>query len=109
MSARPRSSAKPLGDSSSPIGSPALGAGGEFDGVAAVIDGDGKAEKGRFHGSSYFPVPWGETVAKEGENEDEPLVRELDLDTIREVRHAWRFFKDRRFETFGPLSDIRSV
>ena len=72
-------------------------------------DADGKAEKGRFYGSSYFADPRGEIIAKAGEDDDELLVCEMDLDTIREVRHAWQFFKNRRFETYGPLSDIRSV
>ena len=39
------------------------------------------------------------------ENQDELLVHEIDLDMVREVRDLWQFFRDRRPETYGPLTD----
>ncbi len=30
----------------------------------------------------------------------------LDLDSIREVRNTWQFFRDRRPETYGELMDL---
>jgi N-carbamoylputrescine amidase len=32
------------------------------------------------------------------------LVADLDLDMISEVRKTWQFFRDRRPETYGPLT-----
>jgi beta-ureidopropionase len=32
------------------------------------------------------------------------LVADLDLDMIQEVRKVWQFFRDRRPETYGPLT-----
>ena len=34
---------------------------------------------------------------------DELIIADLDLDTIREVRNTWQFFRDRRPETYGGL------
>ena len=30
----------------------------------------------------------------------------MDFDMIRTVRNLWQFFRDRRPETYGPLTDI---
>ncbi|MBD3237031.1 MAG: acyltransferase, partial [Candidatus Eisenbacteria bacterium] len=54
---------------------------------------------GRFYGNSYFCDPRGQVIAEAGEDADELLVAELDLDQIEEVRHRWQFFRDRRPET----------
>ena len=34
----------------------------------------------------------------------EVVVADLDLDMISEVRKVWQFFRDRRPETYGPLT-----
>jgi N-carbamoylputrescine amidase len=61
---------------------------------------------GKFYGSSYFVDPRGKIVAQAGENDDEMVVAELDFDLIREVRDTWQFFRDRRPETYGRLTDL---
>ncbi|HHC80382.1 MAG TPA: acyltransferase, partial [Flavobacteriia bacterium] len=33
-------------------------------------------------------------------------VAEFDLDVIDEVRSTWQFFRDRRPETYGRLTDL---
>ena len=60
---------------------------------------------GEFYGSSYIVNPRGTIEAQAGYDQDELLVHEIDLDMIREVRNTWQFFRDRRPETYGPLSD----
>jgi beta-ureidopropionase len=60
---------------------------------------------GEFYGSSYFVNPRGQIVAKASATQDELLVSELDLDMVREVRDLWQFFRDRRPETYTPLTD----
>ena len=62
---------------------------------------------GKFYGSSYFVNPRGKIVAQASQDRDELLVAELDLDMVREVRDLWQFFRDRRPETYAPLTDLR--
>jgi len=61
---------------------------------------------GEFYGSSYFVDPRGQIVAQAAEDKDELLVAELDLDMIDEVRATWQFFRDRRPEAYGKLTDL---
>ncbi len=61
---------------------------------------------GRFYGSSYFVNPRGTIIAKASEDQDELLIADMDWDMVREVRNLWQFFRDRRPETYGPLTAI---
>jgi beta-ureidopropionase len=57
-----------------------------------------------FYGTSYFADPKGEAVdgfASDGEAE--LLVRDLDMDLLREVRNRWQFYRDRRPDAYGDL------
>ena len=62
---------------------------------------------GNFYGSSYFVNPRGKIVAQASGDRDELLVADLDMDMVQEVRDLWQFFRDRRPESYGPLSDAR--
>ena len=62
---------------------------------------------GKFYGSSYFVDPRGKIVAQASQDQDQLLVADLDLDMVREVRDLWQFFRDRRPETYAPLTDLR--
>jgi beta-ureidopropionase len=59
---------------------------------------------GEFYGKSYFCNPRGKIVAQASRKQDEVLVADLDLEMILEVRKVWQFFRDRRPETYGPLT-----
>jgi beta-ureidopropionase len=61
-------------------------------------------EFGRFYGSSYFVDPKGEILVKGSEDRDEIVIADLDLEQIREVRDGWQFFRDRRPEMYGEIS-----
>src|SRR5210317_1305575 len=61
---------------------------------------------GRFYGSSYFADPRGQIVAQASETEDEMVIADLDFDLIREVRNTWQFYRDRRPETYGVLTEL---
>ncbi len=61
---------------------------------------------GRFYGTSYFVDPRGQIFAQASEDKDELLVSEFDLDMIDEVRNTWQFFRDRRPETYGKLTEL---
>ena len=62
---------------------------------------------GQFYGSSYFVNPRGKLVAQASKEKDELLVADLDMDMVREVRDLWQFFRDRRPESYGALTEQR--
>ncbi|MEO5935929.1 MAG: nitrilase-related carbon-nitrogen hydrolase [Terriglobales bacterium] len=59
---------------------------------------------GEFYGKSYFCTPRGKIVAQASRDKDELVVSDLDLDMIAEVRKTWQFFRDRRPDTYEPLT-----
>ncbi len=61
---------------------------------------------GKFYGSSYFVDPRGQIFAQASEDNDELLISEFDLDMIDDVRNIWQFYRDRRPETYGQLTDL---
>ena len=60
---------------------------------------------GEFYGQSYFVNPRGQIEQQASRTEDELLVHDMDMDMIREVRDLWQFYRDRRPETYSPLTD----
>jgi N-carbamoylputrescine amidase len=61
---------------------------------------------GEFYGKSYFCSPRGKIIAQASRDADELVVADLNLDEIREVRNTWQFYRDRRPETYGPLTVV---
>jgi beta-ureidopropionase len=61
---------------------------------------------GEFYGQSYFCDPRGQFVAQASRHKDELVVADLDLGMIQQVRNTWQFFRDRRPETYGPISTL---
>ncbi len=59
---------------------------------------------GEFYGQSYFCDPRGQILAVGTRNTDDIVIADLDLDLIREVRNTWQFFRDRRPETYGAIT-----
>ena len=59
---------------------------------------------GEFYGQSYFCDPRGQMVAVASRDKDELLIADLDLGIIQEVRNVWQFYRDRRPETYGPIT-----
>jgi len=58
---------------------------------------------GKFYGHSYFVNPRGEIIAEAGEEKDEIVVADIDLDQINTVRNTWQFYRDRRPETYEDM------
>jgi N-carbamoylputrescine amidase len=57
-----------------------------------------------YYGSSYFCDPRGQFVGEIGSEKDEELlVRDLNMELVREVRNTWQFYRDRRPELYGDL------
>lgn len=61
---------------------------------------------GEFYGSSYFVNPNGQIFTQASEDQDELLIADFDLEMIDETRSTWQFFRDRRPETYAPLTDL---
>ena len=57
-----------------------------------------------YYGSSYFCDPRGRFVGEVASEKDEELVvRDLNMDLVREVRNTWQFYRDRRPELYGEI------
>jgi len=60
----------------------------------------------RFYGSSFIIDPRGDELACMGEDEEGFRVVTLDLSKARAERASWGFFRDRRPELYGALTEI---
>ena len=56
-----------------------------------------------FYGSSFIADPTGAKVAEAGRDDEVVLTATFDRDELREMRHAWGLFRDRRPDLYGPL------
>ena len=81
-------------------------ANGYFMGCINRVGTEAPWNIGKFYGSSYFVNPRGEIFAQASEDNDELLVAEFDLEMIDQVRNIWQFFRDRRPETYGKLTEL---
>ncbi|MDT7531620.1 hypothetical protein OVY29_23485 [Sphingopyxis sp. SE2] len=60
---------------------------------------------GEFYGQSYFVNPRGQIEKIASRDKDELIIHDMDMGMVREVRNLWQFFRDRRPETYGILTD----
>ena len=58
-----------------------------------------------YYGRSVILDPTGEIIAQAGADE-EVLIAACDLDAIVERRRAWQFYRDRRPDTYGVLTEL---
>ena len=82
-------------------------ANGYYVGAINRVGAEAPWNIGRFYGSSYCVNPRGKIVAQASGDRDELLVADLDMDMVREVRDLWQFFRDRRPESYGSLTEAR--
>jgi N-carbamoylputrescine amidase len=76
--------------------------------VAAVnrVGFEGTAEAGlEFWGSSFVADPFGQIVAQASVDKEEILVVECDPARMEEVRRNWPFFRDRRIDAYGAITN----
>ncbi len=77
-----------------------------FVGAINRVGSEGDFGDNDYYGSSYFADPRGQFVdGKANDQEGELVIRDLDLDMIEEVRNGWAFYRDRRPETYGSLTE----
>ncbi len=57
-----------------------------------------------YYGTSYFCDPRGQFIGEVGSDKDEQLIiRDLNMDLVKEVRNTWQFYRDRRPDMYGDL------
>ena len=79
-------------------------ANGYYMGCINRVGEEGPWNIGKFYGNSYFVDPRGQYVGEKGDAyKPDLIVRELDMDKIKEVRDGWAFYRDRRPDAYGEL------
>ena len=81
-------------------------ANGYFVGAINRVGVEAPWNIGEFYGQSYFCDPRGQIVAVGSRDKDELVVADLDLGLIQQVRNTWQFYRDRRPETYGAITEI---
>ena len=81
-------------------------ANGVFIGAINRVGTEAPWNIGEFYGQSYFVNPRGQIEAIASRDKDELVVHDMDFDKVREVRNLWQFFRDRRPETYGALTEL---
>jgi len=77
-----------------------------FVGASNRVGKEGPWNIGEFYGQSYFCDPRGQMLKVGPHDKDATVIADLDFDQILEVRKVWQFFRDRRPETYGPLTQM---
>ena len=60
-----------------------------------------------YYGTTYFCDPRGSYIGERASDREEQLiVRDLNMDLVREVRNTWQFYRDRRPELYGDMAAL---
>ena len=78
-------------------------ANGYFVGAINRVGTEAPWNIGEFYGQSYFCDPRGQMLAVGTRDQDELIVADLNMDTIREVRNTWQFYRDRRPDAYRQI------
>jgi N-carbamoylputrescine amidase len=57
-----------------------------------------------FWGGSFLCDPFGTVLAEGSHDKEEILIGEVDLKHIEDVRRNWPFLRDRRIDSYGPIT-----
>ncbi len=57
-----------------------------------------------FWGGSFIADPFGRIIAEAGHEKEEILIGEVDLKLMEEVRRNWPFLRDRRIDSYAPIT-----
>ena len=69
------------------------------------IRGNRAAGKGlEFWGGSFLADPFGRVIAEASHDKEEILVGEVNLKTMEEIRRNWPFLRDRRIDSYAPIT-----
>jgi N-carbamoylputrescine amidase len=76
--------------------------------VAAVnrVGFEGPAQNGlEFWGNSFIADPFGRVLQQASSDKEEILIAEINPALQDEVRRNWPFFRDRRIDAYGPITN----
>ena len=69
------------------------------------IRGNKAAGKGlEFWGGSFIADPFGRIIAKASHDKEEILIGEVDSRVLEDTRRNWPFLRDRRIDSYGPIT-----
>ncbi len=57
-----------------------------------------------FWGGSFLADPFGRVIAEGSHDKEEVLIGEVDLRKLEEIRRNWPFLRDRRIESYAPIT-----
>ena len=67
----------------------------------------GNRAKGKgldFWGGSFLADPFGRIIAEASHDKEEILVGEVNVKTMEEIRRNWPFLRDRRIDSYAPIT-----
>ncbi len=70
----------------------------------AAVNRVGREGNTEFWGQSFVANPYGQVIARASVNREEILYTETDAKAQAEFRRIWPFFRDRRIDTYGDLT-----
>lgn len=70
----------------------------------AAVNRVGREGDVTFWGASFVAAPSGAIVARASHTDEEVLIAPCDLTTIATMRQNWPFLRDRRIDTYAPLT-----
>ncbi len=59
----------------------------------------------KFWGGSFICDPFGQVLQQASHDQEEILISELKLSKINKTRIHWPFLRDRRIDTYGPITE----
>ena len=57
-----------------------------------------------FWGGSFIADPFGRVIAQASHDKEEILIGEVDLRLLEDTRRNWPFLRDRRIDSYGPIT-----
>jgi N-carbamoylputrescine amidase len=70
----------------------------------AAVNRTGVEEQTEFWGQTFVANPYGQIVAKAAVDREEILIVPVSLQEVEDFRRIWPFFRDRRIDTYAPLT-----
>jgi N-carbamoylputrescine amidase len=58
----------------------------------------------QFWGGSFLADPFGRVIAEAGSDKEEILIGEVNVKTMEEIRRNWPFLRDRRIDSYAPIT-----
>lgn len=58
----------------------------------------------QFWGGSFLADPFGRVIAEASHDKEEILIGEVNMKTMEEIRRNWPFLRDRRIDSYAPIT-----